>query len=56
MITFELRVDEVSYLLSMELTSKVSVFGKNKFGQLILFGLFAKLRCQDTTSNYDCHV
>lgn len=47
---------KVHHAIGMELTLKVSVHGKNKFGQLILFGLFAKLRCQDTTSNYDSHV
>lgn len=31
-------MDEVSDLVSMELTSKVSVFGKNKFGQLVVSG------------------
>ena len=47
---------KVHHVVKVELTLKMSLYRKNKVGQFTLFGLFAKLRCQDTTSNYDSHV
>jgi len=47
---------KVHHAVSAELTLKMSVHRNNEYGQFTLCSLFVKLRCQDTTSNYDSHV